>query len=57
MAPYTPNLTPRTYRAEEDYDPLNLASKSEATVETLFVCLNHDPPYYSPRKPMEVMLK
>jgi len=57
MTPYAPNLTPKTYRAEGDYDPLGEASKSEVTVETLFVCLNHDPPFYSTRKPMEVMLK
>ncbi len=57
MTPYTPDLTPRVYRAEEDYDPLGEAAKSEATVEALLVCLNHDMPYYSTRRPMEVMLK
>ncbi len=57
MTPYTPDLTPRTYRAEGDYDPLGETPKSEVSVETLYVCLNHDPPYYSTRKPMEVMLK
>jgi len=56
LSVYTSDLTPRTYRAEGDYDLLGEAS-SEATVETLFVCLNHDPPHYSTRKPVEVVLK
>jgi len=57
MTPYTPDLTPKPYRAEEELDSLGEAPKSEATVETLFACPNHDPPYYSTRKPMEVMLR
>jgi len=50
-------LTPKTYRAEEDYDPLGEAPKSETNLETLYVCLSHDPPLYSTRKAMEVVLK
>jgi len=57
MTPYTPDLTPKTYRAEEDYDPFGEAPKSETTLETLYVCLSHDPPLYSTRKAMEVVLK
>ena len=57
MTPYIPDLTPSLYRAEGDYDSLGEAPKSEVTVETLFVCLNHNPPYYSTRKPMEVILE
>jgi len=57
MTPYTPDLTPRVYRAEGDYDSLGEATKSEATMETLFICLNHEPPLYSARKPVEVVLK
>jgi len=57
MTAYTPDLTPSSYRAEEELDPLGEASKSEATVETLFVCPNHETPYYSTRKPTEVTLK
>jgi len=57
MTAYTPDLTPGFYRVEEDYDPLGKPPKSEVTVGTLFVCLSHDPPHYSTRKPVEVMLK
>ena len=57
MSVYTPDLTPRIYRAEGDYDPLGEISKNEATVKALFMCLNHDPPHYSTRKPVEVVLK
>lgn len=56
MTPYTPDLSPGTYRAEDDYDPLGVATKSEATIETLFVCKNHEPPYYSSQMPVEVQL-
>lgn len=57
MTPHTPDLTPSLYKAEKDYDPLGEGPKNEATLEALFVCLNHASPHYSTRKPMEVMLK
>ncbi len=59
MNPYTPDLNPRSYRREDDpgWDLLGVATKSEATVETLYVCNNHTPPHYSSQKPVEVLLK
>jgi len=59
MTPYTPDLNPHTYRREDDpgWDPLSLASKGEASVETLYVCGNHAPPHYSDQGPVEVLLR
>jgi len=59
MMPYTPDPSPRTYCNEDDpeWDPICHASKSEASVETLYVCYDHRPPNYSKRKPIEVLLR
>ena len=43
MTPYTPDLTPTSY-------------KSEKGIDVLYVCNNHSPPYYSKQKPVEVRL-
>ena len=43
MPPYTPDLTPASY-------------KSEKGIDVLYVCNNHSPPYYSKQKPVEVRL-
>ncbi len=57
MTPFTPHLTPSTYRIEE-----SLATKGEPvespgwTLETLYICNNHTPPYYWKQKPVEVRL-
>ena len=48
MTPYTPDLDPKTY---------NITGEKEGTVETLYVCFNHTPPYYSSQKPVEVLLE
>jgi predicted amidophosphoribosyltransferase len=44
MTPYTPDLTPTAYEAEKGLD-------------SLYVCTNHAPPYYSSQKPVEVRLR
>lgn len=57
MTPFTPDLTPSTYRAEEAQALKGEAVESpEWTIETLYVCNNHAPPYYSKQKPVEVKL-
>lgn len=56
MAPYTPDLNPRTYRDEKNIDPLGIAEQNEASIDTFYVCYNHTPPYYSSQKPVEVEL-
>jgi len=57
MTPYTPDLSPRTYRDEKNIDPLGLADQNEASVNTFYVCNNHIPPFYSDQKPVEVLLE
>ncbi|MEM2309228.1 MAG: hypothetical protein QXV71_01845 [Candidatus Bathyarchaeia archaeon] len=59
MKPHTPTLPPRAYGNEDsfEWDPLGLAEKCGATSETLYVCRNHQPPYYSTRRPVEVELR
>lgn len=57
MTPYTTDLTPSIYRAEESFAVKGQAvEKAEASIETLYVCNNHSPPYYSSQKPVEVKL-
>ena len=57
MTPFTPDLTPSTYRAEESCAVKVQAVESpEWTVETIYVCYNHSPPHYSNQKPVEVRL-
>jgi ssDNA-binding Zn-finger/Zn-ribbon topoisomerase 1 len=57
MTPFNPDLTPSTYRGEESYAVKGQAVLfHEWTVETLYVCHNHTPPYYSCQKPVEVKL-
>ena len=59
MTPYKPDLSPRTYRNEDDieWDPLGYTSRSEVSTETFYVCYNHTPAYYSNRRPVEVLLE
>ncbi len=59
MEPYTPDLSPRAYRNEDDplWDPAGAAAKDEASTGTFYVCMNHSPPYYSRRMPVEVLLE
>jgi len=57
MQYFTPDLTPSTYRAEESYALKGQdVESSEAGTETIMVCSNHTPPYYSKQKPVEVKL-
>lgn len=57
MNPYTPDLTPSTYRAEESYALKGQAvENAEAGIETIRVCNDHTPPYFSSQKPVEVRL-
>jgi hypothetical protein len=44
MQAYQPDLTPQTYTKDGKHD-LNI----------FYVCYNHSPPYYSTRKPVEVV--
>jgi len=58
MTAFTPDLTPSTYRNEKAHDVKGgSAEPSEWTMETLYVCNNHSPPYYSKQKPVEVRLR
>ncbi|MEM2644324.1 MAG: hypothetical protein QW592_05600 [Candidatus Bathyarchaeia archaeon] len=59
MKPYTPDLSPRVYGSENgvEFDPLGLAEGSVGSAGTLYVCSNHEPPYYSRRQPAEVELR
>jgi hypothetical protein len=57
MTPFTPDLTPGTYRVEKSLALKGQAAETpEWTIETLYVCNNHSPPYYSSQKPVEVKL-
>jgi len=57
MTPFTPDLTPSTYGAEESGGLKGQAvENAEAGIETIMVCSNHTPPYYSRQKPVEVKL-
>jgi len=57
MTPFTPDLTPNTYGGKESYAVKGQAvTSSDWTLETLYVCHNHTPPYYSCQKPVEVKL-
>lgn len=57
MAPFTPDLTSSIYGAEESCGLKGQAvENAEAGIETVMVCSNHTPPYYSRQKPVEVRL-
>lgn len=58
MMPFTPDLSnPATYRDEDRFGVKGQAlEKAEWNLETLYVCYNHTPPYYSSLKPVEVKL-
>ena len=57
MTSFTPDLTPSTYGAGESFAVKGQAVEApEWTMETLYVCNNHTPPYYSNQKPVEVRL-
>jgi len=57
MTPFNPDLNPRTYRAEEGVALKGQSVESPLwTAETVYVCNNHYPPYYSSQKPVEVKL-
>jgi hypothetical protein len=58
MTPFAPDLTSATYRNEEAGDVKGgSAEPSEQSLEILYVCSNHSPPFYSKQKPVEVRLK
>lgn len=59
MEPYAPDLSPRTYRNENcvEWDPFKAAERDERSTATVYVCRRHDPPFYSNRLPVEVLLK
>jgi len=57
MAPFNPELNARTYGAEEGVALKGQAVESPSwTAETVYVCNNHSPPFYSSQKPVEVKL-
>ncbi len=57
MTAFNPHLTPSTYRIEESFAIKGEPVESpDWTLETLYVCNNHTPPYYSRQKPVEVRL-
>jgi len=47
MKPFKPDMNPKTY---------NITGEQEWTSKTLYYCPNHEPPYYSDLKPVEVLL-
>jgi len=58
MIPFVPDLNPSTYRNEKVHEVKGQGAElSEWTVETLYYCPNHTPPYYSKQKPVEVALR
>jgi hypothetical protein len=57
MTPFNPDLNSKTYGAEEGVALKGQAVESPAwTAETVYVCINHSPPFYSNQKPVEVKL-
>ena len=57
MTPLNPELNPRTYGAEEAMALKGQSVQSPGwTAETVLVCNNHSPPFYSSQKPVEVRL-
>lgn len=48
MTPFTPDMDPKVYK---------FAEEQGWNIETLYVCMNHRPPYYSIQSPMEVLLE
>jgi len=58
MTPFArDSANPIAYRNEDRFGVKDQApEKAESTLETLFVCYNHTPPYYSSLKPVEVKL-
>ncbi|MFQ5822255.1 MAG: hypothetical protein ACE5I5_19930 [Candidatus Heimdallarchaeota archaeon] len=61
MQPYTPDLTPSTYKAEESHAVKGQAVEAhEGGLDVLYVHISeedHNQPYYSKQKPVEVRLK
>ena len=59
MEPYAPDLDPKTYRNEDDpsWDLLSQAEKGESSVNVVYVCGLHSPPFFSDRLPVEVALE
>jgi len=58
MTSFNPDLTPSTYGAGKGFALKGQAAKEpEWNTETIMVCHNHKPPYYSSQKPVEVKLK
>lgn len=58
MTPFTPDLTPSAYRNEKVHEVKGQgAEPPEWTSETIYVCYNHLPPYYSKKRPVEVRLR
>jgi hypothetical protein len=47
MELFNPDLTPKTY---------NITGQQFWNLETVYVCRNHKPPYYSDQHPIEVRL-
>jgi hypothetical protein len=57
MTPFNPDLNPKTYGAEEGAALKGQSVESPGwTAETVYVCHNHSPPFYSGQKPVEVKL-
>ena len=57
MTPFNPVLNPGTYGAEEGVALKGQSLESPLwTAETVYVCNNHSPPFYSGQKPVEVKL-
>jgi len=56
MNPFTPDLTPSIYGAEEAFGILGIEESSGKTIDVLYVCYNHSPPHYSRQLPVQVIL-
>jgi hypothetical protein len=57
MTPFNPGLNPKTYGTEKGAALKGQSVELPAwTAETVYVCNNHSPPFYSSQKPVEVKL-
>ncbi|MCW4016814.1 MAG: hypothetical protein NWF06_10625 [Candidatus Bathyarchaeota archaeon] len=57
MTPFYADLNAKTYGSQQSAALKGQAvESSEWSVETVYVCNNHSPPYYSSQKPVEVKM-
>ena len=57
MEPYRPDLDPKTYRCWGELDIFRFTRGVGPSFWTVYICPNHEPPYYSSLHPSEVQLR